>query len=82
MYFPKYLDIAKKFLYYFLMERFNDFENCIEMENEILENLSLLEIAKCYCEANFDKSNEFGTLVFLLDIVLKKQRAIFNQLVD
>ena len=82
MYFPKHLDNAKLFLYYFLMKRFNDSDNSIEIERGILENLSLLEIAKSYCEANFDKSDEVGRLEFLQNIILKKQKAIFNQLVN
>ena len=39
-------------------QRFNDIENHIEIENKVLENLNLLKIAKCYCESNFDKSDE------------------------
>ena len=54
----------------------------IDLENNILENLNLLKIAKSYCEANFDKSDEIGNLCFLLEIILKKQNAIFNQLVN
>ena len=39
------------------MKRFNELDCFAELENNILENLNLLKIAKCYCEANFDEDD-------------------------
>lgn len=64
------------------MKRFNELNCFAELENNILENLNLLKIAKCYCEANFDKSDEIVDLCYLLEIILKKQKAAFNKLVN
>ena len=64
------------------MERFNNVENSIKIENDVLENLNLLKIAKSYCEENFNNSEECGILSILLDVILKKQQSIFHQLVN
>jgi len=59
-----------------LMERFINFENIIDIETKLAENINLLEVAKGFCEFNYDKSEEVVALSSLLEIVLKNQRYI------
>ena len=51
-------------------EKFNTIETLIT------ENINLLEIAKTYCDANFDKSNEVSTLSSLISLLLKNQKKL------
>ncbi len=55
------------------MERF-DVEKIITLEEKMNLSIDLLEIAKTYCESNYDKSSEFTALWSMLDIILKNQK--------
>lgn len=49
-------------------------EKIIEIERQLNTNLDLIEIAKAYCEFNFDKSDELCTLISVLEIILDNQK--------
>ena len=55
------------------MKNYKDFEkNLIEIE-------SLVEIIKAYCQYKSEESEELSNLSILLDIVSRKQKAMFNK---
>ena len=44
------------------------------IEEQITLNINLLEIARGYCEYNFDKACEISTLGSLIEIILDNQQ--------
>lgn len=50
------------------IEKFNT------IEEQITLSIDLLEIAKSYCDCNFDKASEVSTLGAIIGIVLKEQK--------
>ncbi len=53
-------------------------EKVTSIEEKIMLSIDLLEIAKKYCESNFDKGNEIVSVGSLLGVVLKEQREIVD----
>lgn len=51
-----------------------------EMEQKLNTCTSLLEVAKVYCEHNYDKSNEINTISSIIDVILKNQNDIIGNL--
>ena len=49
------------------------------MEEKINLSIDLLEIAKTYCDFNYDKSIEVPTLGSLLEIVLELQKELAKE---
>ncbi len=43
------------------------------IEEQITMNIDLLEIAKDYCEYNFDKAREIAALSTIINIILAEQ---------
>ena len=46
------------------------------IEEQITLNIDLLEIAKSYCDYNFDKGTEICSVGALIGVILKEQREI------
>ena len=61
------------------MERFNELENIGSIENKIFSSLNLLELAKTYCEHNYDKADEILVLNSVLEIVLNNQKEVIRE---
>ena len=51
-------------------------EKISHIEKQIITNIDLLEIAKGYCEYNFDKSSEISALGAILSIILEEQKEL------
>ena len=51
-------------------------EKISHIEKQITTNIDLLEIAKGYCEYNFDKSSEISALGAILSIILEEQKEL------
>ncbi len=58
------------------MEDMKKLEFITDLEPLIFDNISLLEVAKGYCEFNQDKSNSIASVIAILDIILKNQKDI------
>ena len=61
-------------LYYIGME--NTLNNLIKLEEKITLSLDLLEVAKGYCEYNFDKGQEVVAICSILEVVLEAQKEL------
>ena len=55
-------------------------EELAYLEEQLNINVDLLEIAKDYCEFNYDKSSSLSRLLVLLDIILANQKIIAAKL--
>ncbi len=62
------------FLYYINME--NILKKTTLIEEKITLSLDLLEVAKGYCEKNFDKGKEVVALSSVIDILIDVQKDI------
>ena len=51
-------------------------EKISHIEEQITLNIDLLEIAKSYCEHNFDKASEISTLGTIIGIILDEQQRL------
>lgn len=51
-------------------------EELSQIEEQITLNIDLLEIAKSYCDYNFDKASEVSSVGAILSVILKEQRAL------
>lgn len=51
-------------------------ENMKEIEEKVNIGVDLLEIAKSYCEVNYDKARELAALGTLLEIISENQQNI------
>lgn len=49
-------------------------EKIREIEQKVNLVIDLLEIAKSYCEFNYDKSRELSALDSILEIIIKNQQ--------
>ena len=58
----------------------NTLKNITALEEKITMSINLLEIAKGYCEYNFDKGEEVIALHSIIDIVLEIQQKLANEL--
>ena len=55
-------------------------EKIVEIERQLNINIDLIEVAKAYCEFNFDKSDELCTLISVFEIILDNQKKITKAL--
>ena len=62
------------------MKRFDMQENVVDIEEKVISNLNLLELAKAYCELNYDKSDELLVISTVIDIVLKNQKELIKKI--
>ena len=62
------------FLYHIAME------NLSQLEEKVLRSIDLLEIAKDYCSANFDKSKEISAVGTIVDVILDTQLKLAEEL--
>lgn len=60
----------------------NTFKKINSMEAKIMLCIDLLEIAKKYCECNFDKGSEIVSVGSLLGVVLKEQKELVDSVDD
>ena len=63
-------------MYIICMMVINDKDSILNLEQKITFGISLLEVAKTYCDFCYDKSQEFIALSSLLDVVLKNQKEL------
>lgn len=61
------------------MERFNDIDEITTLVQKVTLGVDLLEVAKCYCEHNYDKSDELPVLVSVLEIILDVQKEVADR---
>ena len=74
------IDKKNVFLYYICME--NILKKVLLLEKKITRSIDLLEIAKDYCSANFDKGREVSAIGTILDVVLDTQLELADELDD
>lgn len=59
-------------------------ENILEkislLEEKVSRSIDLLEIAKDYCSANFDKSKEISAVGTIMDVILDTQLKLAEEL--
>lgn len=58
----------------------NILNNLVQLEEKITLSLDLLEVAKGYCEYNFDKGQEVVAICSILEVVLEAQRELADKL--
>ncbi len=58
----------------------NTLNNLVQLEEKITLSLDLLEVAKGYCEYNFDKGQEVVAICSILEVVLEAQRELADKL--
>ena len=66
------------FLYYVVMQNLS--EKISQLEEKVLRSIDLLEIAKDYCSANFDKSTEISAVGTIVDVILDTQLKLAEEL--
>ena len=74
------IDKKNVFLYYICME--NILKKVLLLEEKITRSIDLLESAKDYCSANFDKGREVSAIGTILDVVLDTQLELADELDD
>lgn len=52
------------------------------MEEKIIRTLDLMEIAKSYCEHNFDKGEEIVALSSLITVLIERQKELVDYIDD
>ena len=57
-------------------------EKLSTIEEKIVLSIDLLEIAKNYCEFNFDKGKEISAIGTILEVVLNTQRNLADEIDD
>lgn len=57
-----------------------NFTEISKIEEELRESIDLTEIAKTYCEFNYDKSVEISILGTILQIILDKQQILRDKI--
>ena len=57
-------------------------EKILKLEERVYTNMDLLEIAKTYCEFNYDKSKEISVLNSIIDIIIENQKLITRELCE
>ena len=62
------------------MEKFNYVENFNNIEKMIFSNINLLEVARGYCENNYDKAPEIISINTIIEIILEKQKTIASSI--
>ena len=58
------------------MEMEDLIEKISHIEEQITLNIDLLEIARDYCEYNYDKASEISTLGTIINIILTGQQSL------
>lgn len=66
------------FLYHIAMENLSEIIS--QLEEKVLRSIDLLEIAKDYCSANFDKSKEISAVGTIVDVILDTQLKLAEEL--
>lgn len=66
------------FLYHIVMQNLS--EKISQLEEKVLRSIDLLEIAKDYCSANFDKSKEISAVGTIVDVILDTQLKLAEEL--
>ncbi|MCM1340094.1 MAG: hypothetical protein NC191_10525 [Muribaculaceae bacterium] len=62
------------------MESVKYMEEITNLEQKLNTGLDLLEIAKIYCEFNYDKSDELSALNSVLEIIIQIQKSATSSL--
>lgn len=60
----------------------NMFKKITQSERKIISCINLLQIAKNYCEYNYDKGNEIVSLGTLLEVILEEENELLNNIDD
>ena len=60
---------------YIVMENMKYIKEITDLEQKLNTGLDLLEVAKIYCEFNYDKSDELSAVSSVLDIVIQIQKS-------
>ena len=55
-------------------------EKISQIEEKVLRSIDLLEIAKDYCSAKFDKSKEISAVGTIVDVILDTQLKLAEEL--
>lgn len=55
-------------------------EKISQLEEKVLRSIDLLEIAKDYCSANFDKSKKISAVGTIVDVILDTQLNLAEEL--
>ncbi len=63
-------------MYYISMMIINDDDNILKLEQKITFGIGLLEVAKTYCDFNYEKSQEFTALSSVLEVLLNNQKEL------
>jgi len=58
------------------MEKIFDTEILNNVEQKINTNLDLLEIAKTFCDSNYEKATEIASLDSIIEIILANQKEL------
>lgn len=58
----------------------NTLKNIIELEENVMQSIDLLEVAKGYCEYNFERCSEVSKIGTIINFVLDKQKDLANKL--
>ena len=66
-------------MYYIFVERQVIMENIVNLEERLIQNMDLLEIAKSYCEHNSYKGVEISALYSVIDIILENHKALARE---
>lgn len=61
------------------MNKRKKIEKINSIERNINLNIDLLDVAKDFCEFNFDKAAEISALFTMLEIMLKKQKELATE---
>lgn len=51
-----------------------------DLEEQTFLSINLLEVAKTYCDFNYDKSDEITALGSIINIVLKNQKDVARKI--
>lgn len=55
-------------------------EKISKFEEKLNFSIDLLELAKSYCDVNYDKSMEVSTIATALELVILKQKELVKEL--
>lgn len=57
------------------MENMKYIKEITDLEQKLNTGLDLLEVAKTYCEFNYDKADELSAISSVLDVVIQIQKS-------
>lgn len=67
-------------VYYKNMEKLLETNLLLEIEQDLVKNTDLLELARTYCEFHGDKSDEISTLYSVLGQVVDMQNSLVKKI--